>query len=136
MQGENKIRVYISAEYFSELHADAGEFFQECETGSKYFAELPADIQEGEYLGESLIACCETLLIMMNPKYEIDEQTELHCELLKLGKAETMFNLLIQIKYPNVENVYHDIMLFQQREIEEDLYAFELIGDQRIFAMD
>jgi len=128
-----QIRLNISAQYLSELKSEASEIFTECESGSKYYVELPANIEEGEYLQDSIIACCETLLIMMNPKYEIDDDTELSCELLKLGKSESSFNLLINIKYPSVENTFHDILLFKECEVEEFLYSFELIGDQRMF---
>jgi len=129
-----KIKLYISAEYLSELKPEASEIFTECESGSKYYVELPANIDEDEYLQDSIIACCETLLIMMNPKYEIDENTDLSCELLKLGKSELSFNLLINIKYPSVENTFHDILMFKECEVEEFMYSFELLGDQRMFA--
>jgi len=129
-----KIKLYISAQYLSELKPEASEIFTECESGSKYYIELPANIDEDEYLQDSIIACCETLLIMLNPKYEIDENTDLSCELLKLGKSESSFNLLINIKYPSVENTFNDILLFKECEVEKFLYAFELIGDQRMFA--
>ena len=129
-----KIKLYISAEYLSELKPEASEIFTECESGSKYYVELPANIDEDEYLQDSIIACCETLLIMMNPKYEIDENTDLRCELLKLGKSELSFNLLINIKYPSVENTFHDILMFKECEVEEFMYSFELLGDQRMFA--
>jgi len=128
-----QIKLYISAEYLSELKPEASEIFTECKSGSKYYVELPANIDEGEYLQDSIIACCETLLVMMNPKYEIDDNTELSCELLKLGKSESSFNLLINIKYPSVENTFNDILLFKECEVEEFLYSFELIGDQRMF---
>ena len=129
-----KIKLYISAEYLNELKSEASEIFTECESGSKYYVELPANIDEDEYLQDSIIACCETLLIMMNPKYEIDENTDLSCELLKLGKSELSFNLLINIKYPSVENTFHDILMFKECEVEEFMYSFELLGDQRMFA--
>ena len=129
-----KIKLYISAEYLNELKPEASEIFTECESGSKYYVELPANIDEDEYLQDSIIACCETLLIMMNPKYEIDENTDLSCELLKLGKSELSFNLLINIKYPSVENTFHDILMFKECEVEEFMYSFELLGDQRMFA--
>jgi len=129
-----KIKLYISAEYLSELKPEASEIFTECESGSKYYVELPTNIDEDEYLQDSIIACCETLLIMMNPKYEIDENTDLSCELLKLGKSELSFNLLINIKYPSVENTFHDILMFKECEVEEFMYSFELLGDQRMFA--
>lgn len=131
-----KIRIYISAEYLSELKPEASEIFIESEKGSKYYAEFPAEIEEQEYLGEYIIACCETLLIMMNPKYEVNENTELNCELLKLGKTEKSFNLLVSIKYPIVNEEFHDILVFQECEVEEFLYSFELLGDQRMFAAD
>jgi len=133
-QDKMKIKLYISAEYLSELKPEASEIFTECESGSKYYVELPANIDEDEYLQDSIIACCETLLIMMNPKYEIDDDTDLSCELLKLGKSESSFNLLISIKYPSNENTFNDILLFKECEVEEFLYSFELIGDQRMFA--
>jgi len=129
-----KIKLYISAEYLSELKPEASEIFTECESGSKYYVELPANIDEDEYLQDSIIACCETLLIMMNPKYEIDDDTDLSCELLKLGRSENSFNLLINIKYPSVENTFNDILLFKECEVEEFMYSFELLGDQRMFA--
>ena len=129
-----KIKLYISAEYLSELKPEASEIFTECESGSKYYVELPANIDEDEYLQDSIIACCETLLIMMNPKYEIDENTDLSCELLKLVRSESSFNLLINIKYPSVENTFHDILMFKECEVEEFMYSFELLGDQRMFA--
>ena len=129
-----KIKLYISAEYLSELEPEASQIFTECESGSKYYVELPANIDEDEYLQDSIIACCETLLIMMNPKYEIDDDTDLSCELLKLGRSENSFNLLINIKYPSVENTFNDILLFKECEVEEFMYSFELLGDQRMFA--
>jgi len=129
-----KIKLYISAEYLSELKPEASEIFTECESGSKYYVELPANIDEDEYLQDSIIACCETILIMMNPKYEIDDDTDLSCELLKLGRSENSFNLLINIKYPSVENTFNDILLFKECEVEEFMYSFELLGDQRMFA--
>ena len=70
---------------------------------------------------------------MMNPKYEINDNTDLSCELLKLGKSESSFNLLINIKYPSVEDTFNDILLFKECDVEEFLYSFELIGDQRMF---
>ena len=129
-----KIKLIISAQYLSELKPEASQIFTECESGSKYYVELPANIDEGEYLQDSIIACCETLLIMMNPKYEIDDNTELSCELLKLGTSESSFNLLVNIKYPSVENTFNDILLFKECDVEEFMYSFELIGDQRMFA--
>lgn len=136
IQNKMKIRLYISAEHLSELKPEASEIFTECESGSKFYAELPADIEENEYLGDSIIACCETLLIMMNPKYEIEDNTQLSCELLKAAKTEQSFNLLINIKYPSVENTFNDIMLFKECEVEEFMYSFEFLGDQRMFAAD
>lgn len=131
-----KIRLYITAEHLSELKSEASGIFSECENGSRYYIELPANIEKTEYLHNSIIACCETLLIMMNPKYEIDEYTELDCELLKLGKTEKTFNMLINIKYPQVDKIFNEIMLFKECEIEEFMYSFEFIGDQRMFAAD
>ena len=133
-ESEMKIKLIISAEYLSELKPEASQIFTECESGSKYYVELPANIEEGEYLQDSIIACCETLIIMMNPKYEIDDKTDLSCELLKLGTSESSFNLLVNIKYPSVENTFNDILLFKECEVEEFMYTFELIGDQRMFA--
>ena len=134
LEPKMEIKLYISAEYLSELKPEASQIFTECESGSKYYVELPANIEEDEYLQDSIIACCETLLIMMNPKYEIDDNTDLSCELLKLGQSESSFNLLINIKYPSVEETFHDILLFKECEVEEFMYSFELIGDQRMFA--
>lgn len=134
MKQKVTIRLYIPAEYLSELKTEAAQVFTEADRGNRYYVELPAEIQENEYLGEYIIACCETLLIMMNPKYGVDETTELDCELLRLGKTQNVFNLLISIKYPSAEETLHDIMLFRECEIEEFLYSFEFIGDQRIFA--
>ena len=133
-ESEMKIKLIISAEYLSELKPEASQIFTECESGSKYYVELPANIEEGEYLQDSIIACCETLIIMMNSKYEIDDKTDLSCELLKLGTSESSFNLLVNIKYHSVENTFNDILLFKECEVEEFLYSFELIGDQRMFA--
>ena len=134
LEPKMEIKLYISAEYLSELKPEASQIFTECKSGSKYYVELPANIEEDEYLQDSIIACCETLLIMMNPKYEIDDNTDLSCELLKLGQSELSFNLLINIKYPSDENTFHDILMFKECEVEAFMYSFELLGDQRMFA--
>lgn len=126
------IRLVISSKYLKELNEK--EIFQELENG-KYYVEFPTEIEENEPLSDYIVACCETALIMKNPKYEIENSKELNCELMKLGKSEKSFNLLINISYNNEQNKFNDIMVFKENKVEKMLYEFELMGDKTMFAI-
>jgi hypothetical protein len=127
-----QIRLFISRKYLSEIPEK--EIFQESENG-KFYVEFPVELQENQALSDYIIACCETALIMKNPKYEIDNAKDFNCEIMNLGKSESFFNLLINIRYNNEEKEFHDIMLFKELKVEKQLYEFELIGDQTLFAI-
>ncbi|MGE4214976.1 MAG: hypothetical protein AB7E42_09440 [Anaerotignaceae bacterium] len=126
------IRLAISSKYLNELNEK--EIFQGADNG-KFYVEIPTEIEENEPLSDYIIACCETALIMRNPKYEIESAKEFNCELMKLGTTEKSFNLLVNISYNNDQNEFHDIMVFKEIRVEKMLYEFELMGDKTMFAL-
>ncbi|MDD3570991.1 MAG: hypothetical protein PHY44_07820 [Lachnospiraceae bacterium] len=126
------IRLVISSKYLNELNEK--EIFQGLESG-KFYVEFPTELEENEPLSDYIVACCETALIMRNPKYEIENAKDFNCELMKLGQSEKSFNLLINISYNNDQNEFHDIMVFKENKVEKMLYEFELMGDKTMFAI-
>lgn len=128
-------QLFVSSKFYLELNEHVKELFKEADSGF-YFAEFPAEVENSSYLGEYLIAFCEVVLIIANPKYEYTDQCELNCELMKLGTDESSFNLLISIRYPGVASTFHDILIFKEREQRIGFYAFELLGDQTMFSID
>jgi len=128
-------RLYISSKYHKELNKKSQELFTLDDYG-QYYSEFPAPVEDNSYLGEYMIAYLEVAIIMNNPKYNLTPACDLKCELLKLGPKENVFNLLLSITYPNVVNVFHDILIFKEREQHLGFYYFELIGDQTMFSIE
>lgn len=128
-------RLYIPAKYLTELNDSTKELFQTTPSGD-YYSEFPAEVEDSSYLGANIIAYCEVVLITGNPKYEYTDECALQCELLKLGSDETSFNLLVNIKYPNHDSTFHDLLIFKEREQRLGFYSFELLGDQTLFSAD
>jgi len=127
--------LYIPQKYYIQLNSNIRELFKSDDSGF-YFSEFPADVPEDGFLGEYLVAYCEVSLIMGNPKYHLKEECDLQCELLKLGHDENAFNLLITITYPGVQQTFHDILVFKEREQRPGFYSFELSGDQTMFSVE
>lgn len=132
---KTKIRYIISSEYYSELDETGKELFQESKYGSKYYAELPALIEDNDYLSDYIRAGVEVLIVICNPKYEITENTTLETEILRLSKDDKTFNLLVNIKHKDNNETFHDILIFKEKSNNEDCIEYEMIGDQRMFAM-
>lgn len=128
-------KLFIPASYYLALNTNGKALFDQDEYGH-YFADFPAEVDNQRYLGECLVAFCEVSLILANPKYEITKDCDLHCELLKLGQDEKTYNLLLTIVYPNSANVFHDILVFQEKEQYLGFYSFELLGDQTLFSVE
>jgi hypothetical protein len=128
-------RLYIPQKYYAKLNDKAKEIFIDDNLGL-YYSEFTANVTDKSYLGEFIIAYCEVSLIMNNPAYELTPECDLHCELLKLGHDENHYNLLIDIKYPDIQETFHDILLFKEREQHLGFYSFELLGDQTLFSVE
>lgn len=130
------LRLFIPLQYFMGLNDLQKELFTQSDEG-KFYIEFPVEhMNEVEDLGTYVTACLETALIIPNPRYEIDQASVLDCELLKLGKEARAFNLLITITYPGETKEYHDIMMFQEIKRDENLFEFELLGDQTLFGIN
>ena len=130
------LRLFIPLQYFMGLNNLQKELFIQSDEG-KFYIEFPIEhMNEVEDLGTYVTACLETALIIPNPRYEIDQASVLDCELLKLGKEARAFNLLITITYPGETKEYHDIMMFQEIKRDENLFEFELLGDQTLFGIN
>jgi hypothetical protein len=128
-------QLYIPQKYYLQLDSNMQELFKSDDLGF-YYSGFPADIRDDSYLGEYLIAYCEIALIMGNPKYQLTDECDLQCELLKLGQDENAFNLLVTIHYPGVSESFHAILVFKEREQRPGFYSFELLGDQTMFSTD
>lgn len=127
--------LYIPQKYYIQLDPNIQELFKSDDFGF-YYSQFPANVPEDSYLGEYLVAYCEVSLIMGNPKYQLNNECDLKCELLKLGQDENSFNLLITIHYPQVQEAFHDILVFKEREQSLGFYSFELLGDQTMFSTE
>jgi len=128
-------QLYIPPKYYIQLEASIQQLFESDDLGF-YYSEFPAVVAVDSYLGEYLVAYCEITLIMGNPKYQLSEECNLQCELLKLGQEEHAFNLLITIRYPGVQDNFYDILVFKEREQLLGFYSFELLGDQTMFSTE
>lgn len=124
----------IPVKIYMELTDEVKELFAEKE--GFYSTEFPADAEEHLYLGEFIQAFCEVVLIINNPKYQVTDECEVSTELMKMGQAEDSFTLLVNIKYPQSDKIYHDILVFQEISQSLGYYSFELLGDQTMFSVD
>jgi hypothetical protein len=129
------IKLNVPVPYYMSLTEEQKELYTQTDQGI-FFVEFPVeDMLEEEYIGTYVIACVEAALIIPNPKYAITSDTNLRCELLKLGKTGQAFNILLHIKYAGVKEEFNDIMLFQEVKVEEDYFEFEYLGDQTLFSI-
>lgn len=119
---------------YLELTEEVRELFTE-EDGL-YSARFPADAKEHTFLGEYIQAFCEIVLIESNPKYEVTEECEVSTELLKLGPSEESYCLLVSIRYPGSDKIFHDNLYFQEVTQSLGYYTFELLGDQTLFSVE
>lgn len=136
MKKENEIicTLILPRKYYLELSEEIRGIFEE--QGGKYQTQFPADAEEDSFLGEYLQAFCEVVLIMNNPKYQVTEQCLVKSQLLKMGSSEEQFSMLVDIKYPEEQDPHNEVLVFQEVSQSLGYYTFELLGDQRIFAID
>ena len=124
----------IPKKIYMELNDEVKELFT-YEDGI-YSTQFPADADENTFLGEYIQAFCEVVLIINNPKYEVNDDCEVSTDLLKLGPSEESFCLLINIKYSGSDKTHHDTLYFQEVSQSLGYYTFELLGDQTLFSIE
>ena len=134
------IRLYVCAKDYIRFCEKQKELFTE-ETQERYSVEFPMEFDaafkdmEAPSIEEYVIACCETALILPDQKYELNEETEFDCQIMKITKGEKIFNMLLTIHYPKIQEAFHDILFFREIGRSETHYAFEFSGDQTLFAL-
>jgi len=129
-------RMYLNKKQYMELSEEGKKLYMT--DGSGVYTEFPAMIADGFTLGDCVTAIVETAYLELNPKYQISESTRVKCEQYKLGSTQEVFNLLITIQYEQEQykDDHNELLMFQERELTEDKFAFELVGDQTMFQMN
>jgi hypothetical protein len=126
-------KMFLGAKFYEQLNNDGKELFESTPEG--FCATFTANLKDGITLGNCVMSFCEVAYIALNPKYQVDENTNVKCELYKNGKEDTTFSVLVTIEYPGEHKPNHELLIFAQRELTDSLYSFELVGDQTMFAM-
>lgn len=132
MEKELTCKMYLSSKFYHQLSEEGKELYELTPNG--YCAEFPMIFEDGITLGNCVVSFCEVAYVHLNPKYDIDRAKEVSCELYKPGKGDETFNILVTIQYSKSEE-FHELLFVQQRELSETVYAFEIVGDQTMFAL-
>jgi len=129
-------RLYLGKSQYKELSQEGKALYITDETG--VYVELPAMISSGVTLGECVIAMVEATYLEVNPKYQIADSTKVKCEPYKLGGKQEVFNLLVTIQYAEeaFKEDHHEMLIFHEKELSQDIFSFELVGDQTMFNMN
>lgn len=125
--------MYLAPKFYEQLTEEGKQIFDATPQG--ICAAFPAVVGEGITLANCVMSFCEVAYIGMNPKYETERASAVTCELYKPGKEDATFNILVTIEYPNDKTPHHELLILVQRKLTENLYSFELVGDQSMFAM-
>jgi len=134
------IRLYVCGKDYIRFSEKQKKIFTE-ENENKYYVEFPMELQtesvnmEAPSIEEYVIACCETALILPDTKYELKEDTQFSCQIMKVTSGEKIFNILLTIHYTEIQEPFHDILFFREVNRSETQYAFEFSGDQTLFAL-
>lgn len=126
-------KMFLEPKFYEQLN-EAGKEIFEC-TQEGFCAAFPAILEDGVTLGNCVLSFCEVGYVGLNPKYDADHAEYVQCELYKPGKEDTVFQVLVTVKYQNEPECQHDLLLFVQQELSEFLFSFKLIGDQTMFAI-
>lgn len=127
-------KLVLPGKYYVQLTEDGKQLYEECSTGME--VTFPVELSDGITLADCVPAFVESVYLEFNPKYEITEYTKVACELYKLGKTDEVFNLLVTITYPESDKEFHELLIFNQVELTDDCFTFELMGDQTMFNME
>ncbi len=133
VQEELTCKMLLGKKFYEQLNKEGKKLFETTPEG--FCASFQAFLQEGITLGNCVMSFCEVAYIGLNPKYKITEDTEVKCELYKTGREDKTFSILVTIQYQGDKELYHELLIFAQRELTDTLYSFELIGDQTMFAI-
>lgn len=129
-------RMYLGKKQYQALSQE-GKLLYTCDELGIY-TELPALISDGVTLGECVIAMVEAAYLEVNPNYQIGADSKVVCEPYKLGTTEKVFNLLVTIQYAeeDFKTDHHEMLVFQEKELSQNKFSFELVGDQTMFNMN
>ena len=128
-------RLYLPDTHYKQLKAEIKDIFTKAKGSNMYFTDFPAGFEGGD-LGEYITAFIEIALISGNDKYEIADDTEVSCEMFKLGQTEKNFSIIVTIKYSNSDKDFNEILNFNKLEETDDYFSFELMGDQTMFSIE
>lgn len=126
-------KMILPDKFYTQLNEEGKQLFEQSLEG--FCAVFDAICEEGVTLGNCILSFCEVAYIGLNPKYKVEENTAVKCELYKTGKDDRMFSVLVSIEYQDVKEPYHELLIFAQRELTDSFYSFELVGDQTMFAL-
>lgn len=127
-------KLVLPGKYYVQLTEEGKQLYEECQVGMK--VTFPVELIDGITLADCVPAFVESVYLEFNPKYEITEDIKVACELYKLGKTDEVFNLLVTITYPESDKEFHELLIFNQVELTDDCFTFELMGDQTMFNME
>lgn len=132
MEKEYKISLMIGQEFYEQLTGYGKELYQK--EGNNFQVTFPVVSEKGVTIADCIPIFVESVYLDYNPRYETDNAKVVKSELYKLGKTEDVFNLLISIQYPEIVEEFHEMLVFSKKELSENQFRFELVGDQSMFA--
>lgn len=127
-------KLVLPGKYFVQLTDDGKQLYEEGHNGME--VTFPVEFINGVTLADCVPAFVESVYLEFNSKYEIAEDTDVKCELYKLGKTNEVFNLLVTISYPQSDKEFYELLIFKQVDLTDDCFTFELMGDQTMFNME
>lgn len=127
-------KLVLPGKYYVQLTDEGKQLYEEGQKGME--VAFPVKFIDGVTLADCVPAFVESVYLEFNPKYEISEDTNVKCELYKLGKTDEVFNLLVTISYPESDKEFYELLIFNQVELTDDCFTFELMGDQTMFNME
>ncbi len=129
-------KLFINKTYYEKLNAAGKELFIYDKKSGLYYSDFPAEACSEEILYNCIIAYCEITLIGFNNIYGITDKVDLNCDIFRLGSSKQYFTLLINIRYPDQSEVFHDMMTFEITRQTYHSFNFKLLGDQTIFSLE
>ncbi len=129
-------KLYIDTNYYDKLNEAGKALFDHEACSNLFYTTFPAELENDSDLSECITAFCEVGLILFNDQYHITDDTDLSCEIFHLGQAKHLFTLVITIKYPNNDELFHDMMTFEILSQDETQFSFKLLGDQTLFSLE
>lgn len=127
-------RLVIGRPHYEQLTEEGKSLYELTPLGMQ--VTFPVILNEGVTLADCIPAFVESVYVEVNPKYDVKETTIVKSELYKLGKTEEVFNLLVTIQYPKEEKPFHELLVFEQLELTDEIFSFSLIGDQTMFQLN